>query len=423
MGRTCQRTRAGVSTPGTWSLDADALRVLADGGLAEAYRLGELSGIGGDEYAIELELGAETVTLAKLGSEGSTLLATLRRTWLPRRADALRLTGAGAPKHFAASVAVGDAAPRRAALLLFDDALLVAPDGADVEPVFLSLLAAVRFDAAALAVRLEGWGGTAVTVAKLAGQTEEFVAALQARRAQLGAEAAEVLARQLPTLPPETRATLAANWLPGRMLSRAELDRLAPGAWTAFAASWLGPAPRREYGEALLALASPEQAWVGYARPGAGKPAGGDGAQPAAAGAAPATATPLVHPPLSPATGETPAATGGGPAAGAAPTGTLLWLLVQTSGRWLLEAVSETDWATYRFAADGDFPALASHLGCAAQFSREALYMPLAELTGDRSEMAIAARELPFLCALRERFRGRVIHTSMETWRAGLTAP
>jgi len=168
------------------------------------------------------------------------------------------------------------------------------------------------------------------------------------------------------------------------------LDRLAPGAWAAFETSWLGPAPRREYGEALLALASPGQAWAGYGRQGAGKPAGGEGAQ---------------------------------AAAGAAATGPLLWLLVQTSERWLLEAVSETDWATYRFAADDGFPALASRLGCAAQFSREALYMPLADLTGDRSEMAIAARDLPFLRALRERFRGRVIHTSMDAWRAGLTAP
>ncbi len=89
---------------------------------------------------------------------------------------------------------------------------------------------------------------------------------------------------------------------------------------------------------------------------------------------------------------------------------------------FLLESISQEDWATYRFTGGEELPRLVSRLLCAPQFSREALYLPLEALTGERAEYAVAARSLPFLRALRERFGGRVVHGDLAAWRGGLDA-
>ena len=67
-------------------------------------------------------------------------------------------------------------------------------------------------------------------------------------------------------------------------------------------------------------------------------------------------------------------------------------------------------------------PALASRLLCAPEFSKEALYGPPETLTGERADLAIAAQFLGFLVALRAAFKGRVIHTSPESWRKDMEA-
>ena len=63
MARTCRLTRSGVSVGAQWTLDDDAILVTPDGGPAEAYRLGEIAGIDGDEYTIGIRLGEDTVAL------------------------------------------------------------------------------------------------------------------------------------------------------------------------------------------------------------------------------------------------------------------------------------------------------------------------------------------------------------------------
>ena len=47
-------------------------------------------------------------------------------------------------------------------------------------------------------------------------------------------------------------------------------------------------------------------------------------------------------------------------------------------------------------------------------FSREALYLPIEALTGERGEYAIPARDLPLLRDLRARFVGRKMHASSQ---------
>ena len=96
-----------------------------------------------------------------------------------------------------------------------------------------------------------------------------------------------------------------------------------------------------------------------------------------------------------------------------------MWLLVRTDEDWSLELLSQGNYATYLFKGGFEMPGLASGIAKMPQFSREALYQPLAELVEQRNQYAIAARDLPLLRELRSYFAGRRIHTA--AW-AGMPA-
>src|SRR5262249_6578377 len=253
-----------------------------------------------------------SLTLSRLGAEGANLLAQVRRLWLPERADALRLAGANDSVRFAGAMARGDGALRPCQALLHDDALLLAAEDADIEPVFLALLEDISFHSESMTVMLRDSDGGALRLAKLAGRTDEITAALGARRTHLAAEAIQVMDGWLPRLDPARRAALAARWLPGRVLGLHEFDALAPGSLEAFKGSWLAAMPRRGEGEALMGLPGVSSVWAGYGRP-------------AASGAGTPNAPPAAS----------------------------LWLLVNAGERWFLEAVSGQGWATYRFRGGG----------------------------------------------------------------------
>jgi len=373
MGRRCRLERPGFAGPAEWTLDERALTLRLEGGGVEVVALAEVAAVGGDDRVLRLRLGSARLTLSKLGGDGPNLLADLHRWWLPARVEALRLASGGEGRRLRGAWAWDEAPPRPASFLPLPHALLVAPDDGELEPLFLALVDGVSFDSAAHAVVCQGADGRVARVSRLGARTDQLRTALAEARSSLAAEAAATLGRWLSTLDPARRVALAAAWPPGRLVSLAELERLAPGCGDALALSWLPALPRREQYRHLVGWAEPGQAWLGHA-----------------AGA-----------------GDEPG----------------LWLLAGRGQRWLLEAVGEEDWATYRFAAGSELPGLVSALLCAPQFSREALYLPLAELAGERGELAIAARSLPFLVALRERFRGRVVHSSIAHWQAGLDAP
>ncbi len=397
--------RGGTAGRCTWALDGETLILTPEGRAPEALPVREIQGIGGDDYAIGLAVDGATTTLSRLGADGPPLREALHRMWLPLRTQALRLTGAGDAVPFSGAVALGGDV-RRFAALLFDDLLAFATTGDDVAPLFLGLVAGIAFDEAAYTVNVSGWDGAVAVFTKLAGRTEAFVRALRERRAALAAEAASALAAHLPTLPLAPRTALSAVWTPGRVMALEQLDASAAGFTKALASSWLRMLPRRREADVLLGWAANEQTFVGYSRPGN---ATGPGApQPGGPDAAPeAAAEPRAQ--TSPTVPDDPTAP--------------LWLLVGRGRSWLLECLSLGDHATYRFSAGDEMPGLAAQLLCAPQFSREALYEPLTALAGERAEFAPAARDLPFLRALRARFAGRIIHSSLETWTKAIAAP
>lgn len=365
MAHGCRLVQGDRAAQAAWRRDGDTLLISPSGAPPLTIALEQVGGIAGDGFTVQLRLPDGEVALERLGGDGPTLLQELRRDWPVLRAAVLRLDGGERPNQVYAGAieASGARGPFRG--FLVDGRLLVAPEGGDLFALFLADFSAVDLDEDAAAVRLTPWsGGEPTVLRKLGGETTGFARALQAAREVLAREAAAVVDAHLPTLAAGPRAALATEWLPGRLLSFEQLERLAPGFEAGFRQSWLAGLPRAASGAELMTGVAPGARYLGYAAPTA------EGQEPD------------------------------------------LWLLVQRGDSASLEFLSHGDYATYQFRAGPELPALVEGLVRLPEFSREALYQPLAELTGERAIYAVPARDLPVLRGLRERFTGRKIHAA-----------
>jgi hypothetical protein len=342
---------------GQWRRDGDTLILSPAAAPPLGLALGEIRGISGDGFSLILQAPAGPVELSKMGADGVSLLRILRRDWLLLRAKTLRLCGNEKPPLFCGHAAVPDATCPFNGMVV-DDRLILAPEGGDLACIFLCDFQSVQFDQAAYAVTGSGWNGQTWRFSRLGGATAAFAAALQQARDGLAVAAEQTMARYLPTLTAAGRAQLARQWLPGRMMTFATLERLAPGFVAAFEQSWLAAGPRRDSGKVLMQGAD---CWLGY------RPADN---------------------------GEPP----------------WLWLLARHDQSWSLEQLAYQDYATYRFQAGDELPGLVETVVRLPEFSREALYQPLAGLVADQAGYAIAARDFAMLRELRARFAERKIH-------------
>jgi hypothetical protein len=381
MGGGCQFSLGGLSGAAEWSFDGAYLTVTPEGGSPSSYPVQEMMGVAGDGYTLRVAVpageaqGAELL-LSHLGADGPTLLEALRRYWLTARVEVLRLVGTGEGRPLSGRVAGldGEAADSFRGTL-FQDLFLIAREGRDFTPIFLALTEGVTFDQPAYTVKVREWPGRELVFSRLAGETQELLSRLRVNRGLLAEESAGVLAAAVPTLPAVRRSVLAGIWMPGRLLDLEKMNTLCPGFEEAFRRDWLPRLLRHDEGEHLLGWASSGSSWLGCTRESAAEGGGGDAA-------------------------ERP-----------------LWMLCGKDGVWFLEALSIEDRATYCFSGGEEVPALASRLLCAPQFSKEALYSPLKELTGASADLATPAQFLGFLVELRARFRERVIHQTPEGWR------
>lgn len=389
MSRNCQFAFAGRSGAAEWSFDEKALAVSPAGGRPLVFAVQEIAGIAGDGYTIELAVPgqADPLTLSKLGAEGPTLLDSLQRNWLVARAEALRLGGSGEGKPFSGWVsgldagagpsgaAGGAAAAEPFRALLFEDVMVIAREGRDLDPVFIALTEGVSFDDAAYGITVAEWPERRILFSKMGRQTQDLLDSLTKNRGLLANEAAATLASTVPTLSSVYRGLLAGDWPPGRLRTLQDLESLCTGFDKTFRATWLAGCLRKTEGEFLLGWAGPDSCWLGCSRE----------------------------------AGET------GEAA-------LLWVLARKGKVWFLEALTGEDRATYYFSGGDEMPVLTSKLLCAPEFSKEALYGGPEMLTGERAGLAIAAQHLAFLVELRAAFRGRVIHATPESWQQNMAS-
>ena len=372
MAPDCIFNRPGYFGRCEWTLDERSLTIVPQSQAPEVYALREILGVGGEAYDIRVHYEAGTLNLTRVGADGAALLEALHRTWPPQRAEALRIAGPGTPTVLNGSWAPlapdGDPAAKttNVGVLLYEDRLVLAGDDADLTPVFVATIADVAFDVDTYAVDVRTWFGESHRFSKLGGQTEEFAQRLRTYRAKLALDAATTLATHLPALEPGPLAALAAVWPPGRLLNAATAEAVAPGFVSAWASGWLPSLPRGENAATLLSWAAAERTYIGYDR-------SGD-----------------------------------------------LWILAGRGDHWVVQTLSAPNHETYRFVGDAELPVLVEQLLCAPQFSREALYLPLEELTGEWAVYEPAARHLGFLVKLRERFHERAIHRDAADLRADL---
>lgn len=421
MARTGRFSFEGRSGTAEWSFDGSTLAISPEDGGPLSFTVKEMTGVSGDGYTVRVGLEGATapLELSMLGHDGPTLLESLRREWTKARAKVLRLGGSGdgwpTPGQIAGLDGQGaqGAAAEPFNALVFEDVLVVAREGRDLDPLFLALVEKAAFDEATYTVHMDEWPGRSVVFSKLAKETDEFLRRLSDNRALLAEEAAVTLAASVPSVPAGPRAVLAGTWMPGRLLDISRMNALCPGFEQAFSSEWSPSLLRHEEGAYLLEWATAGSTWLGCTReadapgaPGGDEAATGDEAgkdevaQSEPVPSKPAAAKPAMPKPAEGGTATRP-----------------LWMLAGKKGTWFLEALSIEDHATYCFAGGDDMPALVSRLLCAPQFSKEALYNPLNELVGDNADLAIPARSLGFLVELRKRFKQRVIHQSVEGWQ------
>ncbi|HPW56720.1 MAG TPA: hypothetical protein PLP31_13390 [Thermoanaerobaculaceae bacterium] len=402
MTRSCRIERGGDSVAAGWELTTDTLLLFPAGRPSESWPLAEVRSVGRDDWSVRLVIGDSELVLSRLGTETDGLVSALRRMWPPLRAAALRIAGDGAPLRFAGSVATPEhLEPTPAEILVWPEAVVIAPCGRDLAALPLAHVAETAEDSEAWTVTARGWDGSAWTFSRLAGDTTRLAEALGAARAALAATANEALAASLPGLDPAFRANLAAHWPPGRLLAPSALEALAPGFERAFGASWLPSLPRQREAEMLLGTSSTAAVLLGY-RVG---PQKGDGETQEAAELAPP-----------PADGTISVTGNAAPVAGRTLVGADLWLAVRLPGGWLVEDLGTPDVATYVLAGSAELePTLAFWLA-ATHLPREVVHLGVDALTGERAALAPAARDLAPLVALRQAFSRRLIHRGFSAW-------
>jgi hypothetical protein len=381
----------------TWLLDKDILSITSPVIGALALPVAEISGFTFDDTVLALCVNGRRLILSKLGAGGPTLYDALERAWPLLRAQALRLQGRGEPHIYPCSFAQeGAAVPGR--VVVYDDLLLVYGCGSDLSPIFLPLVQCVMSDEANYLVTIRTWEDASYAFSKLGPKTSEFARRVTNARAALTSEASAYIRGCFPSLDAFAQMSLSAQWLPGRLLSLEQLAMLvpeAPGALDALVAQL----PRKRESGALRKGAAPSDIFFALvaALPEA---QGGEEEQPSGDAAAPEEDE-AVQPaaPMLPAT---------------------LWLAARRGDDVVLESLSEGDRATYVFNDAEKVLPLLSMLLCAPQFSREALYVPVEKLVGDRAVLAVAARELAFLKELRKSLKARIIHRSFAQWSKDL---
>ncbi len=386
-------TQSPPSSQASWALENDIITISSQAAGTIALALAEVSAMAFDGATLALGVKGRRMFLSKLGADGPTLNEMLARQWPILRAGALRLQGKGEPRSCQCHCSKSGAPPFPGRAIIYDDLMLFHLEGGDVEPLFFPLMKETSFDEASFSVTVNGWQGESFNFSKLGPKTAEFFGNVAAARETLAREALGFIKTCLPSLDAFDQMSLSAEWLPGRLLSLEKLGSLAPGVPGAIEAlvsllprkkEWAAIRSGRQEAELFLALAHSSEA-AGESE----EEAGGIEAAPEDERAE------KTAPPALPAT---------------------LWGAARIGERLVLESLSEGDRATYVFSGAEECLPMLSMLLCAPQFSREALYMPLGKLVGERAQLATAARELKFLASLRQRLSARVIHRSFGTW-------
>lgn len=341
--------------------------------------------------AVGLE-DCSTIELCRLGALAEEAWLGIRRFRTGELARAMLIEWASPRESFGAACTLGsDAATLEAEVLLYDRRLALYPDCGDPVVVDYSEVRRVWFDESAYEVRLALTSGTEVRLGRLGRRSLEVPPLLEGLRGEVARQTTEALATLVPGLGPTALRDLADLMRDGHSAPEAEVERVAPGLARALQAARLVDDERMEYLAALRDLSAPGAFRIGT------RITAGD-----------------------------PYALGGEPGAEASARQALpiaVWALAPIGATaTAYESLTEDDRATYCFrTCGGDDVAELERCLRRVRFLREPIAAAEADLgTVAAGEWATAARRLPELRWLRERFLGRALHTSVEGWSRSL---
>jgi hypothetical protein len=400
-----------------------------------------------EPFTVRLALSdGARLELQRLGRMRTQLLAELADARVADTERVLLLDGVGTPEIFPGAC---DGAP--AQLRLYDDALVVVPDGGLAEKFPYAFIRDVTTEHGGYTIIVHVPGRPGVTLGRLARRTGEFLELLRARTAAAAGRTAHFLAALLPGLGPVALRSVAALLRDGLAAARTDLEAVEPSVFPAL----LAAACRPDRAEGARRLLTSGTTWFGFKqtdsvqREGSGAGPWHDSARPPvldhdgragsfAAGLPGMFAAGVMSDVDSPfglfGLGGLQAGEAGGPHRlrevfphrGVTPAYTdyaalepavLAFLLVLTpSGHLVYEVLNAPDHATYVFTCrDADQAAQLNRALDLLSFRVEGI---AADASSAGSHYRKAAERLPALRVLRERLAGRVIHA--EGWSAKL---
>jgi hypothetical protein len=364
-----------------------------------AFDLGDVDRAVKHDWDFELALfTGRRIQLRQFGAAFTTMSEELLAAWRDRTVRCLLLEDLEEIARYSGTAALqGPAGP--AEIRLYKSNIAVLPlDGPAIQ-WRLAEVDAVSFDEATYTVTLES-AGERLAIARLAKKTDEFRGNLEGAIGDLRTHEAEVLHSTFPFLDPDELQRLIQLMPEGRSVPLAALPQIhakLPGALIAQAVD----EHLRPYFDALRARSQGDLLMTGFKfiRPDEEK-YGEEGEPPEQ----PETEDQKDEPPL------------------------FFWFFFPLAGgRVAWEATTGSGRATYFFDAPPPVEQAIARItrGLAlVNFRREPVYLSDESLEQQQRfrRYAIGCRKLPDLRALRAAFRGRAMHTSIESWTAQLEA-
>ena len=389
--------------PCQFRFDQETAILTPGSGAPIAFDLGDVDRAVKHDWDFELTLfTGRRIQLKQFGAAFSTMSEQLIAAWRDRTVRCLLLEDLEEIAHYTATASLnGTAGP--AEIRLYKSNIAVLPlDGAPIQ-WRLAEVDSVSFDESTYALTLES-AGQKLVISKLAKKTGEFRGNLEGALGELRTHEAEVLHTTFPFLDPDRLQRLITTMPEGRSVPVSALREIHAKLFDALLAHAVDER-LRPYFDVLRKRAAGDGLMTGFKfiRPDEEK-SGEEDEQAETEAAAPDGDSKEEKQPL------------------------FFWFFFSLpGGRVAWEATTGSGRATYFFDAPPPLDQAVQRLtrGLAlVSFRREPVYLSDSSLEQQQRfrKYAIGCRKLADLRALRAAFRGRAIHTSLETWTAQLEA-
>lgn len=359
-----------------FEFDEKSFTLLPQNDKALSVDLGDIDWLGIADYQISAGLcTGETLTLSHLGKIYTECCETLRSAWSERLVWALLLSELPLVDTFRGSVGQAPCEVR-----VYEGTLAVLPDRAAPFHVRLSDIDSVAFQADSWEIAVTARRGV-ITFGKLAKRSDLFRNTLEEALANLRARSAAALRELFPMLTAASSQKLSAAWRAECLASCACLDSIDRRIWPALLERAVSE-EQRPYAGHLASLSRPDLVHASFKR-------------------------------VMEAT-EAPAGEAGEPFA-------FCFFYPVPPNLVAQEVTSDAGHATYWFQGSTT-PAALEELNTALallNYRRQPIYLSEAAIQShpQYSRYAVALRRVPELRAVRQRFRGRAIHSSLESWK------